>query len=49
MVNESLLAADELAKDGINAAVINVHAIKPIAAECVTAWAEKCANSIKAA
>ena len=30
MVNESLLAADELAKDGIDAAVINVHTIKPL-------------------
>ena len=46
MVNESLLAADELAKDGIDAAVINVHTIKPIDAECVTAWAEKCGKVI---
>ena len=36
MVNEALLAAEELAKDGIDAAVINVHTIKPIDAECVT-------------
>lgn len=46
MVNESLLAADELAKDGIDAAVINVHTIKPIDVECVTAWAEKCGKVI---
>ena len=46
IVNESLLAADELAKDGIDAAVINVHTIKPIDAECVTAWAEKCGKVI---
>ena len=46
MVNESLMAAEALAKDGIDAAVINVHTIKPIDAECVTAWAEKCGKVI---
>ena len=46
MVNESLMAAEALAKDGIDAAVINVHTIKPIDAECVTAWAEKCGRVI---
>ncbi len=46
MVNESLMAAELLAKDGIDAAVINVHTIKPIDAECVTAWAEKCGKVI---
>lgn len=30
MVNEALIAADELAKDGIEARVINIHTIKPI-------------------
>ena len=35
-----------LAKDGIDAAVINVHTIKPIDVECVTAWAEKCGKVI---
>ena len=39
-------AAELLAKDGIDAAVINVHTIKPIDAECVTAWAEKCGKVI---
>ena len=46
MVNEALIAAEALAKDGIDAAVINVHTIKPIDAECVTAWAEKCGKVI---
>ena len=41
MVNESLLAADELAKDGINAAVINVHTIKPIDADLIVKSATK--------
>ena len=30
MVNESLMAAEALASDGIDAAVINIHTIKPI-------------------
>ena len=41
MVNESLLAADELAKDGIDAAVINVHTIKPIDADLIVKSATK--------
>ncbi|MBR4869375.1 MAG: transketolase family protein, partial [Oscillospiraceae bacterium] len=40
MVNEALEAAKLLAVDGIEAAVINVHTIKPIDAECVTKYAE---------
>ena len=46
MVNESLMAAEALASDGIDAAVINIHTIKPIDAECVTEWAEKCGKVI---
>ena len=42
MVNESLMAAEALASEGIAAAVINIHTIKPIDAACVTEWAEKC-------
>ncbi len=30
MVNEALIAADELKKDGISARVINIHTIKPL-------------------
>ena len=46
MVNESLMAAEALASDGIDAAVINIHTIKPIDAECVTEYAEKCGKVI---
>ena len=46
MVNESLEAAKLLEADGIHAAVINVHTIKPIDAACVTEWAEKCGKVI---
>ena len=40
-VSESLQAAEMLEKDGINAEVINIHTIKPIDAELVTASAKK--------
>ncbi len=46
MVNEALLAAEELAKDGIDAAVINVHTIKPIDKECVLQYAKKCGKVV---
>ena len=35
MVNESLMAAEALASDGIDAAVINIHTIKPIDEEII--------------
>ncbi|MDY2628926.1 MAG: transketolase family protein [Lachnospiraceae bacterium] len=40
-VNESLQAAEMLAKDGINAEVINIHTIKPIDAELIIETARK--------
>ena len=46
MVNVSLEAAKLLEAEGIHAAVINVHTIKPIDAQCVTEWAEKCGKVI---
>ena len=46
MVNEALEAAKLLAAEGIEISVINVHTIKPIDAECVTKYAEKCGNVI---
>ena len=46
MVNESLMAAEALASEGIDAAVINIHTIKPIDAECVTKYAETCGKVI---
>ena len=42
MVSESLEAAKLLEADGIHAAVINVHTIKPIDADCVTKYARQC-------
>jgi len=42
MVSESLAAAEMLKADGIDAAVINCHTIKPLDAACVKAYAEKC-------
>ncbi len=41
LVWESLVAADELAKRGISAEVINIHTIKPIDTEAVIASARK--------
>lgn len=35
MVNEAVLASDELANDGISARVINIHTIKPIDASII--------------
>ena len=46
MVSESMAAAELLAQEGKNVAVVNVHTIKPIDAECVTEWAKKCGNVI---
>ena len=46
MVSESLTAAELLAQEGKSVAVVNVHTIKPIDAECVTEWAKKCGNVI---
>lgn len=41
LVFESLLAADELAKAGIEASVIDIHTLKPIDRELVVAQAKK--------
>ena len=46
MVNEALEAAKLLAAEDIEISVINVHTIKPIDAECVTKYAEKCGNVV---
>ena len=46
MVSEALKAAEILAAEGVSAEVINIHTIKPIDAECVTKYAEKCGNVI---
>ena len=46
MVNEALEAAKLLSAEGIEISVINVHTIKPIDAECVTKYAEKCGKVV---
>ena len=46
MVNEALVAAEELAQAGINAMVINMATIKPLDEELVLAAAEKCGKII---
>ena len=46
MVTEALEAAKTLEAQGVHAAVINVHTIKPLDAECVTAYAKKCGKVV---
>lgn len=46
MVNEALNAAEELAKDGIHAMVIDMATIKPLDEELVLEAAEKCGKII---
>ena len=46
MVNEALIAAEELAAAGINAMVINMATIKPLDEELVLAAAKKCGKIV---
>ena len=46
MVNEALIAAEELAKDGIKAMVINMATIKPLDEELVLAAAKQCGKVV---
>ena len=46
MVNEALECAKLLEADGIDAAVINVHTLKPIDAACVTKYATQCGKVV---
>ena len=48
MVNEAIIAAKELANDGIDAAVINIHTIKPLDEELVLDYAKKCGTVVTA-
>ena len=48
MVYEAIVAAEELAKDGINAMVINMATIKPLDEALVLAAAKKCGKVITA-
>ena len=40
-VNEALIAADLLAKDGVNAKVVNIHTIKPLDEELIIECAKE--------
>ena len=46
MVSESLAAAQLLEEQGVSAAVINVHTIKPLDEACVTEYAKKCGRVV---
>ena len=48
MVNEARIAAEQLAAEGIGAAVINIHTIKPLDEEIVVEYAKKCGTVIVA-
>lgn len=48
MVWESLVAAEELAKEGIQARVINMHTIKPIDTEAIVKAARECGAVVTA-
>lgn len=48
MIPYALRAAEHLADDGIHAAVVNFHTIKPIDRECILAMADKCGAVVTA-
>ena len=48
LVQESLVAAEELAKEGIGALVLNVHTIAPLDTDAVVAAARECGSVITA-
>lgn len=48
MVNEALMAAEELAKEGIDARVIDIHTIKPLDEEIVVKAAEETGKIVTA-
>ena len=48
MVNEALIAAEELAKDGISARVIDMHTIKPIDREIIVKAAKETGKIVTA-
>jgi transketolase len=48
MVYESLVAAEELAKEGIDARVVNIHTVKPIDRELIVKCAKECGAIVTA-
>ncbi len=45
-VNQALLAADKLARQGLEAAVINARFVKPLDQQLISAWSAKCGRVI---
>ena len=41
MVNEALIAAEELSKEGVDARVVDIHTIKPLDEEIITEAAKE--------
>lgn len=48
LLHKSLQAAVELASIGVNAAVVNIHTLKPLDVECVAAFAKRCGAVVTA-
>ncbi|MBP3385152.1 MAG: transketolase family protein, partial [Firmicutes bacterium] len=48
MVNEALIAAEELAAEGIEARVIDIHTIKPLDEEIIIKAAQECGRIVTA-
>ncbi len=48
MVNEALMAAEELAAEGIDARVIDIHTIKPLDEEIIVKAAQECGKIVTA-
>jgi len=48
MLNEALVAADQLAKSGVQATVVDMHTIKPLDSELVTKLAKECGAIVTA-
>ena len=48
MLHEAMKAAQTLAEDGIDAAVVDCFTVKPIDREAVAAWAKKCGAAVVA-
>ncbi len=48
MIHKSLAAAAELANAGVQAAVVNVHTLKPLDVECVVSLAKRCGAVVTA-
>jgi transketolase len=48
MVPEALAAAEQLTRGGIDAAVVNVHTVKPLDEDAIAEWASRCGAVVTA-